>query len=196
MKMNRGLLGAGAIAMTLFLSACGSDDVKEAAEDCVFPDAPAAAAPGWICDQPVEGVAVSAVGVAEKSAAGHSFMKNMAATDARVQLAQAMQVHVQNMVKQYAETTGAADSETVDKVNTSVTKQITDETLVGTKIFKTRTSPNGALYVLLGMDASVAATATENALKTSMNNDNALWQQFKAQKGQEELAASIANMKQ
>lgn len=196
MKMNRGLLGVGVIATTLFLSACGSDDVKESAADCVFPDAPGAAAPGWICDQPVEGVAVSAVGVAEKSAAGHSFMKNMAATDARVQLAQAMQVHVQNMVKQYAETTGAADSETVDKVNTSVTKQITDETLVGTKIFKTRTSPNGALYVLLGMDASVAATATENALKTSMNNDNALWQQFKAQKGQEELAASIANMKQ
>ena len=196
MKMNRGLLGVGAIAMTLFLSACGSDDVKEAELDCVFPDAPAAAAPGWICDQPVEGVAVSAVGVAEKSAAGHSFMKNMAATDARVQLAQSMKVHVQNMVKQYAETTGAADSETVDKVNTSVTKQITDESLVGTKIFKTRTSPNGTLYVLLGMDASVAATATENALKTSMNNDNALWQQFKAQKGQDELAASIANMKQ
>jgi hypothetical protein len=196
MKMNTGLLGLGAIAMTLFLAACGSDEVKEAAADCVFPDAPGAAAPGWICDEPVDGVAVSAVGVAEKSAAGHSFMKNMAATDARVQLAQAMKVHVQNMVKQYAETTGAADSETVDKVNTSVTKQITDESLVGTKVFKTRTSPNGALYVLLGMDASVAATATENALKTSMNNDNALWQQFKAQKGQDELAASIANMKQ
>ena len=196
MKKNTGLLGISVLAMSLFLAACGSDDVKEDVADCVFPDAPSAAAPGWICDEPVEGVEVSAVGVAEKSAAGHSFMKNMAATDARVQLAQSMKVHVQNMVKQYAETTGAADSETVDKVNTSVTKQITDETLVGTKIFKTRTSPNGALYVLLGMDASVAATATENALKTSMNNDKALWQQFKAQKGQDELAASIANMKQ
>lgn len=196
MNKNTGLLGAGMLAMSLFLTACGSDDVKQAAPDCVFPDAPGSSAPGWICDEPVEGIEVSAVGVAEKSAAGHSFMKNMAATDARVQLAQAMKVHVQNMVKQYAETTGAADSETVDKVNTSVTKQITDESLVGTKIFKTRTSPNGALYVLLGMDASVAATATENALKTSMNNDNALWQQFKAQKGQDELAASIANMKQ
>ena len=119
----------------------------------------------------------------------------MAATDARVQLAQSMKVHVQNMVKQYAETTGAADSETVDKVNTSVTKQITDETLVGTKIFKTRTSPSGVLYVLLGMDPTAAATATENALTTSMNNDKALWQQFKAQKGQDELASSIANMK-
>ncbi len=186
---------AGAIAMALLVVSCGSDDVKQDAPDCVFPDAPTAAAPGWVCDEPVPGVEVSAVGVAEKSAAGHSFMKNMAATDARVQLAQSMKVHVQNMVKQYAETTGAADTETVDKVNTSVTKQITDETLIGTKIFKTRTSPNGALYVLLGLDASMAATATENALKTSMGNDSALWQQFKAEKGQDELAAAIANMK-
>jgi len=196
MKMNAGLLGIGVLAISLILTACGSDQVKEEAASCVFPDDPSTAAPGWICDEPVEGVEVSAVGVAEKSAAGSSFMKNMAATDARVQLAQAMKVHVQNMVKQYAETTGAADSETVDKVNTSVTKQITDETLVGTKIYKTRTSPNGVLYVLLGMDASVAASVTENALKTSMNNDKALWQQFKAQKGQDELAVSIANMKQ
>jgi LPP20 lipoprotein len=187
------LIGAAAI-MTL-VTACGSEGVKEVAE-CVFPDATDTAAPGWICDEPVEGIAVSAVGTAEKSKAGNSFMKNMAATDARVQMAQAMKVHVQNMVKQYAETTGAADSETVDKVNTSVTKQITDQTLVGTKIFKTRTSPNGTLYILLGMDANAAAQATENAVKTSMNNERALWQQFKAQKGQDELAAAIAGMKE
>jgi uncharacterized protein YeaO (DUF488 family) len=196
MKLNAILPGISVAVIALVLTSCGSDEVKEAAADCVFPDAPSAAAPGWICDEPVDGIAVSAVGVAEKSAAGHSFMKNMAATDARVQLAQSMKVHVQNMVKQYAETTGAADTETVDKVNTSVTKQITDESLVGTKIYKTRTSPNGNLYVLLGMDESVAASATQNALRTSMNNDRALWQQFKAQKGQDELAASIANMKQ
>jgi hypothetical protein len=196
MKMNKGLIGASGVIMTLLLAGCSSDEIKQEAADCVFPDATSSKAPGWVCDQPVEGIEVSAVGVAAKSAAGHSFMKNMAATDARIQLAQSMKVHVQNMVKQYAETTGAADAETVDKVNTSVTKQITDETLIGTKIYKTRTSPNGALYVLLGMDPSAAAAATENALKTSMNNDNALWQQFKAQKGQDELASSIANMKQ
>ena len=178
------------------LTACGGDEVKQAAPDCVFPDAPEVVAPGWVCDEPVEGIAVSAVGTAEKSGAGMSFMKNMAATDARVQLAQAMKVQVQNMVKQYVETTGAATSETVDKVNTSVTKQITDESLVGTKIFKTRTSPNGTLYVLLGMDGGATAKAAEEALRTSMNNDRALWQQFKAQKGQDELAAAIANMKQ
>ena len=186
----------GVVAVAVMLSACGKDDSIMAVEDCVFPDAQDTEAPAWVCDQPVEGLAVSAVGVAEKSAAGHSFMKNMAATDARVQLAQRMQVQVQNMVKQYAETTGAASTETVDKVNTSVTKQITDQTLLGTKIYKTRTSPNGALYVLLGMDGTAVARATQDALRTSMSNDAALWQQFKAQKGQDELAAAIADMKQ
>ncbi len=167
--INNNLKTVALVLSMLALTACGNGDgVKEEVADCVFPDAPDAAAPGWICDEPVDGIEISAVGVAEKTAAGHSFMKNMAATDARVQLAQSMKVHVQNMVKQYAETTGAADAETVDKVNTSVTKQITDETLAGTKIFKTRTSPNGTLYVLLGMDPKAVYAATENALNTSM----------------------------
>lgn len=196
MNMKSTVKFASGLAVVMLLTACGGKgEVKQAAPDCVFPDAPNVPAPGWICDEPVPGVEVSAVGSAEKSAAGQSFMKNMAATDARVQLAQRMRVQVQNMVKQYVETTGAASSETVDKVNTSVTKQITDQTLQGTKIFKTRVSPNGMLYVLLGMDANSAAAAAQDAIKTSMNNDRALWQQFKAKKGQDELAAEIAGMK-
>ena len=189
-KMARLIAG---IAVSTLLASCGGN-VKEVA-DCVFPDAPDTPAPGWICDQPVDGIDVSAVGSAQKSAAGQSFMKQMAATDARVQLAQRMKLQLRNMIKQYVETTGAADSETVDKTLTSVTKQITDETLVGSKIFKTRSSPNGQLYVLLGMDAASVEQAAENALKTSMRNDRALWQQFKAQKAQDELAAEIAKMK-
>ena len=195
MIMKTSLKYFSGLAVAILLTACSSDETIKEAEECVFPDAPDEAAPGWVCDQPVEGIAVSAVGYAEKSAAGHSFMKNMAATDARVQLAQRIRVHVQNMVKQYAETTGAADTETVDKVNTSVTKQITDQSLLGTKIYKTRSSPNGGLYVLIGMDADSVAQATQNALRTSMGNDAALWQQFKAQQGQDELAEAIANMK-
>lgn len=190
--MNKAAYLVAGVAMTAVLAGCGGK--KEQVADCVFPDDPGTAAPGWVCDEPVEGVEVSAVGSADKSRAGHDFMKQMAATSARVQLAQRMKVTVQNMIKQYVETTGAADDETVDKALTSVTKQITNETLVGTRIYKTRTSPNGTLYVLLGMDADSVANAAENAIKTSMKNERALWQQFKAQKGQDELAAEISKM--
>jgi len=191
--MNKVAYLIAGVAVTTLLTGCGGDKKEEVA-DCVFPDAPGSAAPGWVCDEPVKSLEVSAVGSAAKSGAGHDFMKTMASTAARVQLAQNMKVQVRNMVKQYIETTGSADSETVDKVMTSVTKQITNETLVGTKIYKTRTSPNGNLYVLVGMDAASVQQATQKAVKTSMKNERALWQQFKAQKTQDELAAEISKM--
>lgn len=181
--------------VALGLSACGSNPpAPKKVADCVFPGT-AEPAPGWICDEPVDGVEVSAVGTAEASQAGDAFMKQMAATDARVQLAQRMKVQVQNMIKQFAETTGAGKDETVDRMNTSVTKQITNETLVGTKIYKSRVGPNGKMYVLVGLDPASAQKIAEAAIKTSMNNEKALWQKFQAGKAQDELAAEIAKQK-
>lgn len=191
--MNKLAYLIAGITLTTLMTGCGDKKVEEVA-DCVFPDAPGSAAPGWVCDEPVSNLDVSAVGSASKSGAGHDFMKTMASTAARVQLAQQMKVQVRNMIKQYVETTGAADTETVDKVMTSVTKQITNESLVGTKIYKTRTSPNGNLYVLVGMDSASVEQASQKALKTSMKNERALWQQFKAKKTQDELAAEISKM--
>ena len=181
--------------IALGVAACSSAPAKvEKMAECVFPGSDKEA-PLWVCDAPVEGMTVGAVGAAAKSDAGIAFMKQMAATEARVQLAQNMKVQVQNMIKQYAETTGAASAETVDRVNTSVTKQITDQTLQGTRIFRSIVGPDGTMYVLVGLDEAGAQKLTETAVKTSMNNDQAAWQQFKAQKGQDELAAEIAKQK-
>ena len=181
--------------IALGVAACSSSPAKvEKVAECVFPGSDREA-PSWVCDAPVEGMTVGAVGSAAKSDAGVAFMKQMAATEARVQLAQNMKVQVQNMIKQYAETTGAASKETVDRVNTSVTKQITDQTLQGTKIFRSIVGPDGTMYVLVGLDEAAAQKLTETAVKTSMGNDQAAWQQFKAQKGQDELAAEIAKQK-
>jgi len=179
--------------VALGISACASPK-KDVVADCVYPNSDKAA-PLWICDGPVEGVAIGATGSSPKSGAGIDFMKQQAATAARVRLAQQMKVHVQNSIKQYAETTGVGDSETVDKVNTATTKQITDQTLVGTKIYRSQTGPDGTMYVLVGIDEAGAQKLTETALKTSMNNEKALWQKFQAGKAQDELAADIAKMK-
>jgi hypothetical protein len=176
------------------LAGCAGKKKKEEVAECLY-EGTTTKAPGWICDEPVPGVPVSAVGSAEKSDAGLSFMKQMAATQARVQLAQQMKVQVSNMIKQFVETTGAANNETVDRVNGSVTKQITDQSLVGTKILKSISAPNGRVYVLVGLDEASTQKIAETAIKTSMNNERAAWQQFRAKKNFDELAEEIAKQK-
>jgi hypothetical protein len=194
--MKPSLKISSAFLLAAVMAGCAKPPPPQADADvCVFPDAPESPAPAWICDAPVEGVELSAVGYHGKSQAGPSFMKQMAATDARVQLAATFKTRVQNMIKQYVETTGAADAETVNQVNTSVSKLITNETLTGSRIFKTRTSPTGGIYVLLGLDSAKVQEAAKQTIQTSMNNEQALWQEFKAKKAQDELAAEIANMK-
>lgn len=179
-----------------FLVACSSNQPapQQPVASCVFADGSNQPAPEWVCGAPVNGIDLSAVGYADKSGAGANFMKQMAATAARVELAQTMKVEVSNMIKQYSETTGAGDSETVDQVNTSVTKQITKETLVGSRIFRQMPTPTGGIVVLVGLAPEIVGNIAEQALKTSMKNERALWQKFQAGKAQDELAAEIAKM--
>ncbi len=183
-----------AIIATL-ISACSSTPDETAITECTFPDSPTAEAPLWVCNAPVEGIDVSAIGTAPLGKAGLSFAKQQAATAARVELAQSVHVEITNMIKQYAETTGIGDEETVDQVMTSVTKQITSQELAGTKIIRTATSPGEVLYVMVGIDPATANQITETAIQTSMNKEAALWQKFQADKAQEELAKEIAAMR-
>ena len=172
--------------------AMGGNGVGTATVECVFPDARNEPAPAWVCDRPVDGVALSAVGAYEKTGAGIGFQQGQALADARVKLAQQMRVRVANLVKQYAETTGAASTETVDKVNSSVSKLITIETLTGSRLRASTANSIGTIYVLVGLDPQGTRALAQQALTSSMRNDRALWQQFKADKAQEELAAEIA----
>lgn len=189
------------LVAVLFIS-CASKKVKDdtltveqvsAIEECYYPDSLEDKAPLWVCGAPIGDLAMHAVGIAEKSKAGFSFMRQLAATDARTLLAQEMRVQVRNMVKTFAETTGRGDTETLDEVNTVVTKQITDETLTGARIIRYQSSPAGSLYVLVGMDAEAVRGSVKRAVSTSYHDDNAAWQQFRAEQGQEELSNSIAN---
>ncbi|TXK93173.1 hypothetical protein BMR07_17505 [Methylococcaceae bacterium CS1] len=167
-------------------------DTPPPVADCVFQNQQAA--PGWICDEPVPGLDIQAVGIAEKSQAGHGYMKDMAKAAALGHLAEQFKVKVGKMVKQYIGTTGIGSSETVDAAANSTIKTISSKTLEGVKIYKTRIGPEGRMYVLAGMDTLTTKALVETAVKTSLNNDQALWQEFKAQKSHDEMAAGIAAM--
>ena len=178
----------------MFLAGCSSAPKKKKAEvipDCVFPGTNTAA-PGWICDEPQPGIEVSAVGIAAKSQGGVSFMKDLAAADARGKLAAQFKVQVDRMIKSYLGNTGVGDTETIDQVSESILKTVTSETLYGSKIYKSRTGPQGRMFVLVGIDSENTQRAVERSVSTSMNNDQALWQQFKAQKGFDELKEEIS----
>jgi len=135
---------------------------------------------------------IFAVGSAEKSPLGISFQKTEAVAAARDALARQISVKVKNMFKQFQATTGIGDAQTAEKATQNVSKQIAAQTLAGSKVIKTWISPKGTMFVLVGMpDPNAVKQAVKQAVKTTLHNDQALWQEFKAKKADEELEAAV-----
>jgi hypothetical protein len=182
-----------AVFTALALVGCAKPKKTEEVAECVFPQTKERA-PMWVCDAPVEGVRLSAVGTWQKTGAGIGFQKDQATLDGRVKLAQQMRTFIANKVQQFAATTGSGTTETVDQVASSVSKGITAETLKGSKVFRTAYAADGRVYVLVGMDPTTTEEAGKAALQTSMNNDRAQWQQFQGAKAAADLSAEIYKM--
>ena len=195
-NMNK-LLTLTFMATFTLVSACSTTDKNEtvqleAAPDCLFQDGKTAA-PMWVCGSPVEGYAASAVGSWAKSSAGQGFMKQQASAQARVELAQSIRTQVSNQIKQFSETTGAGLSETVDQVVSSVTNNITDESIMGSRILRHTNGPDGEIYVLVVVDEANLVAMSQEAIATSMNNDKALWQKVMADKAHKDFAKELDN---
>ncbi len=182
-----------ATCAALILAGCSGQPVRDEISECNYPDSPSEEAPLWVCGGPVKGIAIGAVGSAEKTAAGLEFQKTMAAAVARDRLARAMQTTVETVVKQYAEANGVGDQEAVARLASSSTRQVSSETLVGSRIFRQLTSPTGVLYVLVGFDEAYAEQFTANALRRSMEQDESALQSIGRGKSAEEVARDMAD---
>jgi hypothetical protein len=95
------------------------------------------------------------------------------------------------MLKNFTQVTGIGDDEVVDAVSASVSKQVTSQSLSGTRQSAIWESPCSEVYVLLAADPVTIQGAIKDGVTSSYMNDNALWQQFQAQKAQDELDAAI-----
>ncbi|WP_457745448.1 LPP20 family lipoprotein [Sulfurimonas sp.] len=147
-------------------------------------------APRWTCIPQVEGF-YAGVGVAEKSAAGIAHMRRVALMNGRSDLAQQIQTQVKDKIEGFTRATGNASAETVDKVTTAVTKQVAKVDLQGSKAIDMWQAPSGALYMLVTVPEenvnNEVQKAYKKAVKSSFNNDNALWQQFQSKQALESL---------
>ena len=147
-------------------------------------------APKWTCIPMVEG-AYAGVGIAEKSAAGMAHMRKVAMMNGRSDLAQQIKIEVKSRMKGFTQTTGAADSETVDKMTQSVDDQLAKVSLSGSKAVDFWQAPSGNIYLLVTVPEDYINKEVKNAAKTSFKNDNALWQQFQASKAFDAMDAAL-----
>lgn len=151
-----------------------------------------AGAPDWVIAGGAEG-GLTSVGAAQISKAGIQFARTAAMGNARDEMARNISVKVNNMLKDFTQTTGIGDDEVVDKVTASVSKQVASQTLQGTTQKAMWQSPCNELYVLIASDPSTVQDFVKASITSSYRNENALWQQFQSQKAQDELNAAIAS---
>ncbi len=153
-------------------------------------------APSWVLNPQLEG-GFSAIGVAKLSKAGMQFTRTQAMANGRDELARQISIKVNNMVKDFTQATGVAEAEVVDKVASTVSKQVTSQTLNGTVIKDMWISKTDNLYVLMVLDPKMATTMKDTikgSVASSYKNDEALWQQFQSKKAQEELDKAVSEM--
>lgn len=174
---------AGLVAATI--TGCGAKPAPEEEADfrCKQENV---LAPKWTCVPMVEG-AYAGVGIAPKSAAGMGHMQRVATANGRSNLAQQIKSQVKDKVETFTRTTGLGDAETVDQVNTAVSKQVAKVDLQGSKAVDSWTSPSGTLYLLVTVPEATVNGEVKAAVKTSFKNDQALWQQFQSKNALEGL---------
>ena len=158
---------------------------------CVFPNKQVA--PGWICGEPVSGLDLQAVGVADKSVAGFNYMQDIAEIAAVKNLTELLKAKVAKTVIQYL-TLIEVESAGAIKAGASTINTISIQTLNVAKQYKSQTGPEGRVFVLVGLDKDTSNTILLNAVKTSMKIDHALWQKFQIKKSFDEMARGIAAM--
>jgi len=144
--------------------------------------------PKWVCIPSVEGADYVAVGSGASS--NESMRSSKAMGRARAELAQQVETKVKAKLTDFMRSTGNGDSETLDSVTTTVTKQTAKLNLSGSRKVDEYTTPTGTMYVLIAIDDTIVNKTVKDKVKTmssSHNNENALWQQFQSKQALDEL---------
>jgi outer membrane lipopolysaccharide assembly protein LptE/RlpB len=183
------------------MAGCATKEEKEATvnnaavDKCTFDDGKTEA-PSYFCTRKVEGFSILGRGVYAKSPAGMNFMVQQAALAARVELAQTVRTQLSASTKNYLGSTGVGDATSIDAAASSTTSSLTDEALMGSTIVRQVVGPEGEVYVFVGIDDQNLVAKKQQAILSSMQNEQALWQKFQAQKSHEQMAKEIAELRE
>lgn len=130
---------------------------------------------------------IAAVGIANSRQSDIAVAR--AKLNARTQLAQAIQVKIENLEKAFVEEIGEAATSEINELFSSATKQITSQTLQGSVPLEQTfdEDSNGVItaYVLMVQNPEIVDTVLKN------NSAQHLYERFRASKAFEELDREI-----
>ncbi len=175
----------GICLLILGLAGCGNKRIDNEAMEEEFENAPE-----WVLTGH-DGDVFSAVGSAKIGKSGMQFAKNAALANARNELASQLSVRVNSLVNNFTQQTGIGDAQMVDRLGKQVVKQVTRETLNGSRQEDVWISPSSDLYVLVVMDTDAVKQSVRNQVISSFQDEEAEWQEFKAKEGKKELDREI-----
>ena len=146
-------------------------------------------APSWFLMPPTAENALYGVGQAKKQ--NPSLAKQTATARARTEISQAVNVKVTSMLKDFMQESGVGDNAQALEFSEAVTKQVTDNSLKGAVIKEAYAAKDGTIFILVEYSLDSVRKDAVNAAK----REEALYNEFKAQQGFNELEKSLQNMK-
>lgn len=191
-KLTIKTLGGVAVASLLFTGCMGGSEnkpePKKQAQEEFKCKQDGILAPKWTCTPFVQD-SISSVGIAKTNAANDkSMQRTEAMADGRDSLASQISTKVSNLFKSYKATTGSGIDATFDATSSKVSKQLASQTLSGSIIFDSWSSPKtNELYLLIGISNKSVKQGMDKAIKSSFKNDKAMYLEFKAAKANGEL---------
>ena len=175
----------------LMITSCGSSSPPVRSGSTEAPakqDYSTSGFPDFFLTPPTAEDAFYGVGTAKKQ--NPSLAKKTATARARDEIAQAVEVKVNNMLRDFIQESGVGENAQALEFTESVSKQVSSQALTGSKIIKTEVAKDGTFYVLVEY-------ALQNAVDASVSearNQEALYNEFKARQGFEALEKELNSL--
>ena len=134
------------------------------------------------------------IGVGDAQRPQMSLSKTVATTRAKAEIVRAVEEKMSTLVKDYMQASGVGSDASAIEFNESVTKAVSSKTLQGATIEKTEII-NGRVFVMVIYDSQKAISAAKEATRSAAKKEEALYNEFKANQGFENLDAELENLK-
>lgn len=174
--------------LLVFALGCGNKHIDNEAMEEEFENAPE-----WVLAGH-DATLFSAVGSARIGKSGLQFAKTAAMAQARNELSRQLAVKVHALVNSVTRQMGMGDSQTADQMGRQVSRQVTEETLNGSRQEDLWISPSSDLYVLVVMDEDAVKSSVRNQMLSTLKQDREHWDTFQEKSGEFGLDREIYNM--